>query len=71
EEAHRSKQSEISSLVSEDATLAARLAETERALSRFLLDSGRLETERDRLQASEKDARAKIFAFETERGALE
>jgi len=71
EEAHRAKQSEISQLVGEEATLNARFNEAERSLARFVQDASRFETERDRLQATEKEARVKIFALDTERGALE
>jgi chromosome segregation protein len=71
EEEHRAKQGEISSFVSEEASLTARLQEAERALNRFLQDSSRMENERQRLDSSEKEARVKIFSLETERGALE
>jgi chromosome segregation protein len=71
EDEHRNKQSEISGFVSEEATLNARLQEAERTLAKFLSDTARFESERERLEATGKEARVKIFALETERGALE
>jgi chromosome segregation protein len=71
EEAIRAKQSEISTLASDEASLGARVVEAERVLARFVQDEERMIGERSRLEASAEEARAKIMHLEQERIALE
>ena len=71
EEKGRAQQSEISQLVNEEASLSARLHEAERTLAKMVHEEERAQQELEKLSASEKEARVKIFSFETEKGALD
>lgn len=71
EEKIRAQQTGISQLVNEEASLSARLHEAERALAKMLQEEERAQGELEKLSASEKEARAKILSFETEKGGLE
>ncbi|MGZ3713057.1 MAG: hypothetical protein ACXVBE_14930, partial [Bdellovibrionota bacterium] len=71
EETARAQQSEISAIGSEEASLTARLNEAERTLAKMVQEEDRARAEMDKLAASEKEARQNIFAFETEKGALD
>ncbi len=71
EESVRSRQGELSGLVSEEASLTARVSEAERALARFVQDEERMLAERSRLETSADEARNKIATLEQERISLE
>lgn len=71
EDSARAQQSEISAIGSEEASLAARLNEAERTLAKMVQDEERALAEKEKLAASAKEARQNIFAFETEKGALD